>query len=97
MSVKIFLHALYNGHAQMCEQHDMGTDQAKMRQRCFNLQITGVEFGFNVYNENDDGNRLFNAEDNIIFHLPESLEPGYMFDGLYSYLWMERDNKASNR
>ena len=58
MSVKIFLHALYNGHAQMCEQHDMGTDQAKMRQRCFNLQITGVEFVLNVYNENDNGNKL---------------------------------------
>ena len=31
MSVKIFLHALYNGHLQMCEQHDIGTDQSKMR------------------------------------------------------------------
>ena len=69
----------------MCEQHDMGTDQAKMRQICFNLQITGVEFGFNVYNENDDGNKLFNAEDYIIFHLPEYFKPGYIFDGLYSY------------
>ena len=62
-----------------------GDRSSKDETECFNLQITGVEFGFNVYNENDDGNTLFNAEDNIIFHLPESLEPGYVFDGLYSY------------
>lgn len=36
-------------------------------------------------NENDDGNRLFNAENNIIFYLPDSLEPEYIFNGLYSY------------
>ena len=44
-----------------------------------------MEFGFYVYIENDNGNRLFNTEDNILFRLPESLEAGYMFDELYSY------------
>ena len=63
----------------------MGIDQTKMRQICFNIQITGIEFGFDVYNENDDGNRLFNAKTNIIFYLPDSLEPEYIFNGLYSY------------
>ena len=40
---------------------------------------------FNVYNENDDRNTPFNTEDKIIFHLSELLEPGHMFDEMYSY------------
>mmetsp|Transcript_13871 Transcript_13871/g.19862 ORF Transcript_13871/g.19862 Transcript_13871/m.19862 type:complete len:873 (+) Transcript_13871:103-2721(+) len=86
MSLKPFLHALCNGHGKMLEDHykAIQSPDLKFLKKNYNLQMIGIEF--HCDNKKNKHEKLQVSSDNVVLNLPETLEPGYDFSGLYTHL-----------
>ena len=51
----------------------------------FKIEIAGVEFQSHLINKDEDVSDNFVAGDYIRFHLPDSLQPGYVPDNIFSH------------